>query len=351
MSAAETTPRSQVLIVGAGLGGLLLGALLERCDVPYTIFERAQTAKRLGSAMVVASQLMPILEQLDLVEQLAAVGKRLHGSLLVTEAKETLLIMNSLPSEELSGCPSYLITRPLLYDLILSKVSPHNVLHDKRVTTIAEEGDKVKIQTADNSVYEGDILIGADGAYSIVCQSMYEKLEKEGKLPKSDQEDLPFSCTCLVGQTEPLDIRVFPQLMIPEQPFVSHLGENKPYAWILFTTTHNMICWTLLKHLESYLSRSAEEERAKRGENAEWGPLATQAMMGKTRDFPIIFGNGDMTLGDLYDRTPKDLMSKAMPEEKVFNTWYFLVASSYWEMVCYLSVEGISLGLQIGCAA
>ena len=37
-----------VLIIGAGLGGLLFGALLEKADIPYTIFERVATVKPLG---------------------------------------------------------------------------------------------------------------------------------------------------------------------------------------------------------------------------------------------------------------------------------------------------------------
>ncbi|KAG9319900.1 hypothetical protein KVV02_007265 [Mortierella alpina] len=37
-----------VLIVGAGLGGLLLGALLERINIPYFIFERATKVKPLA---------------------------------------------------------------------------------------------------------------------------------------------------------------------------------------------------------------------------------------------------------------------------------------------------------------
>lgn len=47
----ETTPspkRPKVLIVGAGLGGVVLGAFLEKAGVPYEIYERAAIVKPLG---------------------------------------------------------------------------------------------------------------------------------------------------------------------------------------------------------------------------------------------------------------------------------------------------------------
>lgn len=47
----ETSPspkRPKVLIVGAGLGGVVLGALLEKAGVPYDIYERAAIVKPLG---------------------------------------------------------------------------------------------------------------------------------------------------------------------------------------------------------------------------------------------------------------------------------------------------------------
>lgn len=42
-----------------------------------------------------------------------------------------------------------------------------------------------------------------------------------------------------------------------------------------------------------------------------------------SRDFPVISG-GDkpVTIGDLIDWTPKELITKVMLEEKVFETWY-----------------------------
>ncbi|KAG0273714.1 hypothetical protein BGZ95_010488 [Linnemannia exigua] len=305
MSATVTTPRPHVLIVGAGLGGVLLGALLERCNIPYTIFERAAAVKPLG-----------------LLEKLAHVGKHLRYSDYISESKETLISLDFMPLEEFSGYPGYIIARPLLYNLIAELVPQHKILFNKRVLTVVEEDDKVRIQTADNSVYEGDILVGADGAYSAVRQRLYEMLKKEGTLPKSDQEDLPFSCTCLVGQTNVVDLDEFPQLKNPDVPFIAALGEDKPYTWTLFATAQNTVCWMVLEHLTKTTSKAALDQRFRTSENSEWGPHAAQAMCEETKHFPIVFGNGSMTLGDLYDRTPKELISKVMLEEKIFKTWH-----------------------------
>ncbi|KAF9004134.1 hypothetical protein BGZ52_009220, partial [Haplosporangium bisporale] len=47
-------------------------------------------------------------------------------------------------------------------------------------------------------------------------------------------------------------------------------------------------------------------------------------MCKEVRDFKMPGGKDGalITLGDLIDRTPKDLISKVMLEEKVFDTWY-----------------------------
>lgn len=46
---ASENPKPVVMIVGAGLGGLMMGVLLERMEVPYHIFERANEIKPLGT--------------------------------------------------------------------------------------------------------------------------------------------------------------------------------------------------------------------------------------------------------------------------------------------------------------
>lgn len=45
-------------------------------------------------------------------------------------------------------------------------------------------------------------------------------------------------------------------------------------------------------------------------------------MCDETRSFSIPMGDKFKTLGDIYDNTPSDLITKVMLEEKVFETWY-----------------------------
>ncbi|KAF8946742.1 hypothetical protein BGZ47_011486 [Haplosporangium gracile] len=320
MATTDTQLKPTVLIVGAGIGGVMLGALLEKAHIPYLIFERATTVKPLGSALAVSSPLMQIFEQLSIYDDLRAIGKPSRLSQFVTEKKETLVELDFIVATEYTGYGGLIVSRPAFYDLLLKQIPAHKIFFGKRVQTIKDEGDKVEIQMTTGEIYKGDILVGADGAYSTVRKSLYEALDKVGKLPASDLEDLPFKSTCLVGQTEPLDPEQYPQVLNLTIPFYSTLGENSPYTWTLFTTLERRIAWMTLFH-HPISSKTAEERRANDGENVEWGPNAAQAMMDKTRDFPIIFGDGKRTLGDMYDLTPKDLISKVSLEEKIFETW------------------------------
>lgn len=108
---------------------------------------------------------------------------------------------------------------------------PKDKLHfSKRVLTVTQEQERVTIQTSDNCVYEGDILVGADGAYSAVRKRMYEALKQEGRLPKSDQEELPFKSTCLVGQTQPVDFADFPEFNKEQVAFYNTMAADQPFT-------------------------------------------------------------------------------------------------------------------------
>jgi len=145
----------------------------------------------------------------------------------------TILIVLSrfLLDSHSTGYAQYLVARPKLYALILKQVPAHKIHFGKRVLNITEEDDKVTVHTNDNGMYVGDIVVGADGAYSAVRQRMYDRLKAKGELPKGDQEDLPFSCTCLVGQTRVLDPEKHPIIKEPICVFPTVHGADKPVAY------------------------------------------------------------------------------------------------------------------------
>ena len=80
----------------------------------------------------------------------------------------------------------------------------------------------------------------------------------------------------------------------------------------------NTICWMVLKFLNKETSKEHDVLR-----DTNWGPEAAMAMSNEVRDFPVPIGGDKVkTIGDLIDRTPADLISKVVLEEKIFQTWY-----------------------------
>ncbi|KAF9124920.1 hypothetical protein BGW39_007797 [Mortierella sp. 14UC] len=324
----NTLKKPAVLIVGAGLGGLMLGALFEKSGVPYTILEKAVAVKPLGSVMTVGPVLMAIFQQLGIYNDILAIGKYMTHIRMHNESLQPLKPTDYTPVEHQAGYGFYVVSRPMLYDLILKLVPTHKVLFGKKVVNISETDTKVTIRTSDSTTYEGDILVGADGAHSTVRQHMYRELKAKGTLPRPDQEDLPFSCTCLVGQTKVLDPEMYPLLKEPVCQFLSVMSDDKPYSWATWTTTDSKLAFMIVHYLGKESSKAAaiiQDGQDGIEKSEEWGPFAVQAMCDETSKFPVpIKGEGDrtMTLGDIYDLTSKDMISKVMLEEKVFETWY-----------------------------
>lgn len=111
----------------------------------------------------------------------------------------------------------------------------------KKVLSYEQNDEGVTINCSDNSSYTGDILVGADGAYSAVRQNLFKELKATKSLPASDDVPLPFSCVCLVGQTTPQNPEDFPHLQLELSQFITVLGENNTYK-----VTQSLILQTLL---------------------------------------------------------------------------------------------------------
>ncbi|KAI1291512.1 hypothetical protein EDD11_008904 [Mortierella claussenii] len=308
---ANDPQKPSVIIVGAGLGGLLLGALLQNLGHPFHIFERATVVRPLGSAIAIGASILPIFQQLGLLEEIKKSSLPVF-SLDIYTANIELYSSLKLPGKEGTEYDDIIIERPKLYDILLSQVLPQNISFSKKVLRTEENEDKVYVRCSDNTTYSADILVGADGAYSGVRQSLYKRMNEKGLLPSKDLEDFSVANVCMVGISEPTDKNRYPQIQDHHAVFSSTLGnDNKTY--VLVNTPGNRVCWSLIIQLSNV------EARQQQFRNSEWGPEANEAMIKVFQDMPSPWGG---TLSEIIQDTPKDLISKVFLEEKIFTTWH-----------------------------
>ncbi|KFH65426.1 hypothetical protein MVEG_08904 [Podila verticillata NRRL 6337] len=283
----EAVSKPNVLISGGGIGGLTLALLLHKANIPFLVFERAKEITPLGSAISMGPSVAALFKQLGIWDEFVERSKEYHT---VNMYNEDLKLMNTLTLpwlEEAAGCQNSIISRPQLYDLLLHSIPRDRILLGKRILSFSQNEDNVMIDCSDNTSYYGDILVGADGAYSAVRQNLYKKLKKIHKLPSSDDVTLPFSCVCLVGQTVPLNPEEFPQMKEDTAQTNSVLGVSTMCTWFTNTTAQNTVCWSVIHFLDKDSSKRHDSFR-----NSEWGPEAAEALAREVRVFKVPGGKG-----------------------------------------------------------
>ncbi|GJJ74503.1 hypothetical protein EMPS_06861 [Entomortierella parvispora] len=315
MASSEQRQPPMVLISGGGLGGLMLGALLEKAKIPYYIFERAAKVKPLGSAMVLGSTVFPVFEQLGILEDFYKFSLPTKQIVLRNGQLEELATMRMDDEEAIAGYPNRMFARPDLYALLLRQVPKERILLGKKILRVEEDDDKVFIHCSDNSSYEGDVLVGADGAYSAVRQSIFKDMKKAGSLPKADFEDLVAGYTAAVGITEVMDPEKYTQLKDKSHCHFEVVVDSASHSWSVYCLGTNQVCWVAVIQY-----KSVDEAKQQMFMNSEWGPEMNESFLKEFRDKPNPHGG---LMADLIDATPKELISKIYLEQKMFQTWFY----------------------------
>ncbi|ENG3829014.1 FAD-dependent urate hydroxylase HpxO [Acinetobacter baumannii] len=158
----------EITIIGAGMAGLTTGIALKKFGHQVTIYEQAEQILPVGAAISLWSNGVKCLNYLGLTEQVEKLGGKMDNLAYIDGLTGDVMTQFSLyPLIEEVGQRPYPVSRAQLQNMLMDEFGREDIHLAKKMISFVEEGERVKIQFADGSEIESDLLVGADGTHSI----------------------------------------------------------------------------------------------------------------------------------------------------------------------------------------
>lgn len=169
-----------IVIIGAGMGGLTTGIALKKFGHQVKIYEQAEQILPVGAAISLWSNGVKCLNYLGLTDKVAALGGQMDHLAYIDGLNGQVMTQFSLqPLIEEVGQRPYPVSRAELQEMLMREFGKSDIHLGKKMIGVEDLGDYVKVQFADGSTVEADLLIGADGTHSITrCYVLGEKVER-----------------------------------------------------------------------------------------------------------------------------------------------------------------------------
>jgi 2-polyprenyl-6-methoxyphenol hydroxylase-like FAD-dependent oxidoreductase len=158
------------LIVGAGIGGLSAALALRNSGWNVSVFEQAESPRELGFGVGIAPNAVAALRELGVGNTVVSRGfEPRRGEL--RRPNGSVLKRAELPPNALGG-PMLVALRPALHGALLEAVGLDAIALGTRITGFAEADGRVALRT-NGGVTEGDLLVGADGLWSVIRRQLH----------------------------------------------------------------------------------------------------------------------------------------------------------------------------------
>jgi 2-polyprenyl-6-methoxyphenol hydroxylase-like FAD-dependent oxidoreductase len=153
----------RAIVAGGGIVGLTSAIALHRRGIEAVVHEQAPAIRAAGAGIGLWANAVAVFDELGLGEQVRAIGRpaemyfRDHAGELIH------------PAGFADADHRYLLVhRAKLNDLLADAVGQDNIRLNSRLVGFDETDDGVTARFGDGTTEEADVLVGADGAYSVV---------------------------------------------------------------------------------------------------------------------------------------------------------------------------------------
>lgn len=181
MSAAETAlaacqGRLRILIVGAGIAGTALAALLRRWDIGAAIVERAAPSIVAGYNLGIYPVGGRVMHGLGLYPAYEAASEAIHTYQVFNGAGQKMQECDLGALFDSYG-PIAGIRRAELLQLLRGPLGENPIIHSTTITGLEQTTKDVGVTFSDGSLGRFDLVVGADGIHSAI-RSMILPAEK-----------------------------------------------------------------------------------------------------------------------------------------------------------------------------
>lgn len=161
-------------IIGGGIGGLTTALCLEKLEIPYKLYERAEVLNEVGAGIWLSPNALQVLKYLGLLDDVKKEGNSIDR---ITIGKPDFSPISDTPQDFIKahfGYSTIAIHRAKLQKLLLNKIPKNKVLLGKDFESLKySNSEKIKITFVDGSETKTDFLIGADGINSKIRNQLF----------------------------------------------------------------------------------------------------------------------------------------------------------------------------------
>lgn len=159
----------KVIVIGAGVGGTSAALALQKLGHEVVVYDRMRENRPVGAALSLWSNGVKVLNWLGLGPQVAALGGRMDDMAYYDgHTGDELCRFSLAPVTAQTGQRPYPVARADLQALMMDAVGLDRIHLGRQLVAVADDGETVTATFADGSTDTADLLIGADGARSLV---------------------------------------------------------------------------------------------------------------------------------------------------------------------------------------
>jgi FAD-dependent urate hydroxylase len=163
---AQTRNPLDIVIIGAGIGGLSAGIALQQSGHRVRLFDRVAQLTPAGAAISVWPNGVDVLEKLGMGAAIKAVSGTMNSMSYHTRQGEPLTQFSLQPLYDTLAQHACPIARTSLQGILLQACGEAMVSLGISCETVEAVGERMRVTLSDGQCLEADLVIAADGTHS-----------------------------------------------------------------------------------------------------------------------------------------------------------------------------------------